>query len=360
MDLRRSHHARPHMRQRDGLMGKTPNQIPIDWSNSETQLLLVRILKKGEIPINKGNGKIVDAYTKTRWLTKKSTTAYLTEEGREAITEILSNHWPEYDEEIAEILNSDPGFNFTVKALERYRIEHRPNRIPPQRNSKYISRQCFSAIVGDGAKDDISETESKIFPGIVKTSSDSFFRCRASEGLEIKLSGGHKIPVGEMSKHLSECVIPERSIIEGVEFAGVMPKALLIVENAGVFVDLPRPKGLFILLIPGWNSPLAIKVLKSFPSGIPVWHFGDLDDRGYRMYLKHKKELPHTVRWFIPECIEDYAFKSDALLRKKWSRIPQESDVPALVLRLAQEDKWLEQEVCCFDKRLVRELERLE
>ncbi len=342
-------------------MSKNMRGIPIKWANPETQLFLARLLIKEEVSINKSNRMLVEVFSKptTGWLTRTTGKAFLTETGEIRIRELLLREWPEYEEELADILREYPDFNFSLKELERYRIEHLPNHLPPQRPAVKMIRQSYNAIVGLKAKQDISDTKSKIFPEVQLVSADSFLRFRADEGLEMILANGYRFPIAEMSKYLSEFVVHEWDIVAGVKFAGVMPRAILIVENTGAFKDLPKPEGLFMLLIPGWNSPLALQALKAFPSEIPVWHFGDLDVDGYRMYLKHEKELPQKVHWFIPSFMAEYLNKAENLQGKKWPGFEEDSTIPLIVHRLATEEKWLEQEVCCLDKRMPAELEKL-
>src|SRR6266852_1059017 len=83
---------------------------------------------------------------------------------------------------------------------------------------------------------------------------------------------------------LDEVVTTERALRDGARLAGTLPRALLLVENLGPYLDLCAPEGWLVAHVPGWNTVTIRLLLEQMPA-IPLVHFGDLDPNGVRIAL---------------------------------------------------------------------------
>lgn len=153
----------------------------------------------------------------------------------------------------------------------------------------------------------------------------------------------------EIAGVLGELVLAERALLDGTTFCGVMPRGVLLVENAGPFLDLPVPDGWLVAHVPGWNTRIARLLLDPL-AGTPWVHFGDLDPNGVRIF-RQLRQARVDLRWFVPEFWGEYVDSHG--LRRKWPEgLVGEGD-PPLVRMLAERGLWMEQEVLVLDARVM-------
>ncbi len=336
----------------------------------KTRLLLAQLWATGECRINRENEKIVKEYAKYYYVTaegkrvlKRGYKALTTPDGKTAISKWLESNWPGFETEINE-LRQDRDFDFSVGSYERTRIKLHKDHLPPQRDpGDFANIKTINAVLGIHSKSKNKKNRkiaSAFFPNIKYIVADNPLRLKAPQGLELVLQNNIRISIGLETIQRHECILSERVLVSPFRFEGTLPKAVLTVENPAALLDLPRPEYLLILLIPGWNSPLGLKFLKALPANIPIWHFGDFDPDGYKMFEKHRQELDQQVDWFVPSFAEDYLHKADLQGKeKKWQDEETDTELSPFVLKLKQMKSWIEQEVFCFDERMRSELEKI-
>ena len=115
--------------------------------------------------------------------------------------------------------------------------------------------------------------------------------------------------------------------------------------------DMPRPDGWLLAHVPGWNTATVRRFL-SMLGEVPVFHFGDLDPNGVRIY-RHLREHCPSLRWFVPELWRNHL---DHALRREWPDTLSLRGAPQLVRELAAQGLWLEQEPLTFEPGLEEAL----
>jgi len=183
---------------------------------------------------------------------------------------------------------------------------------------------------------------------------DGLIRLRPNAGLRVG-RGDETWSAEKLAACLGELALTERALREGTVLVGVLPKALLLVENVGFYVDVPVAKGWLVAHVPGWDTATVRLLLELLP-GVPVVHFGDLDPNGVRI-VAHLQRLRPDLLWAVPEFwVEQIPLRG---LKKTWPPDLDLTAAPALVQRLAAEGVWLEQEPLALDPRVPGYLEEL-
>lgn len=94
---------------------------------------------------------------------------------------------------------------------------------------------------------------------------DGLVRLRPNAGLTIKRDGcvlDTSLVVGV----LHEVVLTERALRDGARLAGTLPRALLLVENLGPYLDLCAPEGWLVAHVPGWDTVTVRLLMEQMPS----------------------------------------------------------------------------------------------
>lgn len=188
-------------------------------------------------------------------------------------------------------------------------------------------------------------------PGVAVTR-DGIVRLRPSAGLRLVRHGGEH-DAAELAGLLGEVVLSERALLDGTRLAGTLPRAVLLVENRGPFVDLPAPEDWLLAHVPGWDTSGLALLLQALPPEIPVLHFGDLDPKGVRL-MRDLQELRPDLRWCVPAFWEAHLERAP---RCDWPRRLVQDEDPALLRKLATRGLRLEQELVVLDHRLPAALE---
>jgi hypothetical protein len=180
----------------------------------------------------------------------------------------------------------------------------------------------------------------------VELTDDGLIRLRPSAGLALR-RGEREIPAEDLTAITGEVVLTDRALRDGTHLAGRRPRALLLVENLGAYVDLAPPDDILVAHVPGWNTAMVRQLLDEC-GGIPVLHFGDLDPAGWRIH-RHLLTLSQGARWFAPSFWGEYVDSHG--LPCEW---PEDSrmDLIPLARLLAERGLWLEHEVVAIDARI--------
>jgi hypothetical protein len=157
---------------------------------------------------------------------------------------------------------------------------------------------------------------------------------------------------------IGEVILPERAILDGVRPCGVLPKAVMTVENLGPFVDIPKPKELLLIHQPGWNTPLSQQFIRSLGPEPRWYHFGDLDPEGIAIY-HHLNQEGQKADLFLPSFWSEFEQAFFQPLSGTWPEKILESFSKPLLKKLFAANTWLEQEPIVLDKRLDLELAML-
>jgi hypothetical protein len=224
--------------------------------------------------------------------------------------------------------------------------------LPPM--PKHISRKVAGAWLKPHSKHALSEEEAAA-AGIEQLLGDGLFRIRSTGPLSVVNREGRSSDLQHNTSVYGEASLPERFLDRCNHMIG-RPRAVIMVENAGAFTELPLPEGMVAVHVPG-NDASATKLLRLLPD-VPVLHFGDWDQRG--------REASRRVRgaasaagcpfsWVCPAWLSDY-IETHAM---KVTGVPWRApfdDLPEPVACLAKRGIWIEQEPLTLDSRLSEEL----
>ena len=180
----------------------------------------------------------------------------------------------------------------------------------------------------------------------VRTTRDGVVRLRTPSGMRLRV-GQAELGLALWMDSVGEVALPERAVaaIEVLE----PPRAVLTVENLAAFVDLPAPPGVAVVYVPGWDTRLAVRLLRALAS-TPRLHFGDLDPAGVEILAHLRRELGPTA-WFVPPCWRPYARTHALPTGTPWAALPP--DAPQWVrTELVERARWLEQEPLLLDDAL--------
>jgi len=216
-----------------------------------------------------------------------------------------------------------------------------------------LNRRTAAAAVGAHSKSTLG-ARLRGSLGPVEVTRDGLIRLRPSPGLLVGRDGT-LWRAEDLARCLGEVALTERALRDGTVIAGVRPRALLLVENVGFYIDVPVPEGWLAAHVPGWNTATIRILLEALPD-VPVVHFGDLDPNGARI-VAHLQSLRPDLIWAVPPFWEEQVPLRGR--RKAWPPGLDLVGAPPLVRRLAAEGIWLEQEVLALDARVPEYLEGL-
>ena len=188
---------------------------------------------------------------------------------------------------------------------------------------------------------------------------DDVLRIRCSRGLQLKRGSDRLFCCDAVMDFLGEVAVPERALSEPFTPAGVLPRAIMTIENLGAYVDLPMPETLLVIHQPGWNCSLSLRFMESFPSDTPIYHFGDLDPEGFEIYRYLRRVSGREIQFFVPACWRGYLKSHARALKNPWALKQDGCPVHPLLDELMASQRWLEQEVVLADPELRGELAAL-
>lgn len=316
----------------------------MNWEKPENRLALLELVVTGRLVHRQSQHEVwvwLDGLPWTRLTGRRHERALLPEHvssARDAITRV----WPGWQNVNFQLTAgglppTERGW-IALQDLQRGSVQR---ELPARLNEK-----TAMAIVGPHSKASSTLARSNSLPNIEQTS-DGVVRLRPSPGLQVR-RGDLSYDASALASVLGEVIISERALRDGAVLAGQLPRAMLLVENQGAYVDVAVPPGWIVAHVPGWNTTSIQRLLASLPS-VPVMHFGDLDPAGVRMF-RHIQSFRPSVVWVIPEFWAEYL---DAHAQvADWPKGLDFTGVPRFVRELAASRRWLEQEAIAVDPRL--------
>lgn len=319
------------------------------WDESLQRLALLELLDRGTLKRRVAQAKAYDALEELPWTssTGRRDEITLVEDRRRELVNLLERVWSTWREALGELTarGLPPTPDGWRKLLDARRTEGLPD-LPAR-----INRRTAAALLAPHSKAGLTE-DRLVALGDSEPTHDGVVRLRPPPGLRAR-GGTGEVDLAAVAAVLGEVAIPERAFMDGLEFAGAAPRAVLLVENLGAWRDLTAPDGWLVAHMPGWDTATADRMLSALPD-VPVVHFGDLDPNGLRIYLHVRARRPDAL-WFVPEfwaeLVETHARPTS------WPPELELGGAPQLVRELAGRGLWLEQETIVLDPRLARQLE---
>jgi hypothetical protein len=314
------------------------------WDRIEDRLALLELLATGNLHRRSSQ---IDAWTHlaelpwTRRSNRRDEIA-MVEDRRLEVERLLTQVWPEWTHVRANL--EAAGLPLNERGWRRFQDIERARAamgMPPR-----LNRRTALAQVGPHSKACFSLVRRDALAGIDLTH-DGTVRLRPSAGLRLR-RGGQELDAAAIADVLGEVVLSERALVEGTTLCGERPRAVLLVENVGAYLDTPAPDGWLIVHVPGWDTAAA-RLLLDRLADVTILHFGDLDPNGVRI-MRHLRIIRPDLRWVVPDFWRDYV--ANCGLPASWPPNLDLADTPPLVHELASRGLWLEQEAIVLDPRL--------
>jgi hypothetical protein len=322
------------------------------WSDETHRLALLELWAFGSLRRRKVQGEAWDELARLPWTrrTSRRDELSLDEAHRPDLEQLLERSLPRWRELLSELEGHE--LSPDLHGWKRLQQERRAAGLPatlPER----LNQRTATAALGNHSKASFGE-RLRAALGPLEVTRDGLIRMRPNPGLVVE-RGGARWSADEIAACFGELALTERALRDGTTLTGVLPRALLLVENVGFHIDVPAPPGWMVAHVPGWNTATTRLLLDALRA-VPVVHFGDLDPNGVRI-VAHLQVLRPDLVWAVPEFwAEQIELRG---LRRDWPRGLDLSDAPALVQRLAAEGIWLEQEALALDPRVPGYLETL-
>lgn len=314
------------------------------WDRTEHRLALLELVVSGRLGCRKGQQQVWRHLADLPWTqrTGRRDELAIVESRRHELERLLTQVWPEWRAVSAELSGAELPISMTgwrqLQDIERARAaKGLPSR---------LNRRTATALVGPHSKASLSAPRREALADLDVTH-DGTLRLRTPPGMRLR-RGEEELDCANISDVLGEVVLTERALADGTVVRGLLPQAILLVENLGAYLDAPAPAGWLLAHVPGWDTR-TVRLLLQQLGTVPVAHFGDLDPNGVRI-MRHLREVRPDLHWVVPGFWTEYVSKAG--LRAQWPAQFDFTDLPPLVVELASSGMWLEQETIVLDKRL--------
>ncbi len=302
----------------------------------------LRLLVTGTVACDEEAGRVAIA---AGWAqrTRRRNVAELVSEHTLAVEDRLDRTWPDWRDAREALAAADlpPTVRGWRQLCDRVRREV-PRHLPDQLNAHTVA----AWLRGD-AKAGLGAAE-RAAVGATVVTHDNILRLRPHDGIVLE-RGGARLDGNTLRAFTNEIVLPERAVFDGLRLVGRAPEVLLLIENIGVYLDLPLPPAWCAASVPGWNLAM-LQVLRGLWPSAPAVLFGDLDPAGVAIAATCRLQWPE-LRWFVPAW-------SDTLLAvsrpRTWPALAE--GVPDTIRRLAEAGRWVEQEQLVHMPGLKREI----
>lgn len=314
------------------------------WARDAGRLALAELWRAGCLRRRLSQADAFDELARLPWTRRTSRRDELALDPvhRAALETLLDRAWPGWRDEVARL--EALGLPVDERGWRRLGDLERQGALPPLPGR--LNVRTATAAVAPHSKAALSEARLEGLSDVDLTR-DGVVRLRPSPGLSL-VRDGLSLAAADVATVLGEVTISERAFRDGTRLAGERPRALLLVENKGTFVDLRPPAGWLVAHVPGWDTASVRDLLEQLP-GVPVVHFGDLDPNGVRI-VRHLRALCPALRWAVPDLWAEHV--PGRALAQPWPDDLDLHDAPALVRDLAARGLWLEQELLALDPRL--------
>lgn len=320
-----------------------------DWQAPEARMVLLALANGRSVSRLAWSRLTLEWLEQRRWIRREAGThAWLCEPGhREDMCALLDRIWGAWREESCKMQEQE--FPYSPEGWQRYMDARRSAWMAQVQPPQLMAFKTAAAALRGNSK---SHSALDRYDILKRHSIDNAgaARIRPSPGLRFRFQE-HEIDAEYAGRITGEVVVTERRLAQGLTVSGVRPRAVITVENAATFIDMPQVEGLLLVHLPGTDQRAGFALLKQLPD-VPWAHFGDLDPAGldlYRRCLVQRHDCLWLVPLWWPELLSTHALR-DA---------PWPGDlvqVPELVAFLAASSIWLEQEALVLDPRLEEQL----
>jgi hypothetical protein len=320
----------------------------VSWASQAERLALLELLTSGTLRLRQSQAAAFEALAELAWSrrTGRRDELALVEQRRSDLVARMDRAWPSWGDALAAL--TARGLAPTPDGWAALQDAERAEGLPPL--PVQLNRRTAAALVAPHSKSTLTARRSATLGGAEATP-DGSSRLRPPRGVVATTPSG-RLALSEVASVLGEVSIPERALTAGLTLEGPI-RAALLVENLGVFCDLPALDGWLYAHVAGWDTATVARLLERL-GHVPVVHFGDLDPNGLRI-VQHLRALRRDLVWFVPEFWGELVESRG--LPCVWPRDASLDAAPDLVRELARRGLWLEQELIALDPRTPESLQ---
>lgn len=319
----------------------------MDWGNPEYRVAVLRLWAMRVLRRTRKLQPLTEHLLGLGWVTQSPRQSELTLNalGDSHLPNLLGRIWPDWRRTLQQL--QDAGLPIDAKSLvELARSTSRARRLPGR-----LHHKTYAALAGMHSKSTGVGKVSR--PGLTLTT-DGVLRIRPNEGLMLCL-GAKRLSCDDLTAVIDELILTERTLLDGIHPAGILPRAIMTVENLGAFMDMPKPRELLLIHQPGWNTLLSLQFIDILGSEAPWYHFGDLDPEGMAIH-QHLNQKGRMADLFLPSFWEEYVEAHSRPLSDAWPETTVAAFSQPLLKQLFASRRWLEQEPIVLDERIEIEL----
>lgn len=325
----------------------------IDWRSWHHRAALMQLAVECRMFRLKDYANLIEYLLQEGWVkqTTRNKELAITELGQRHVQQILAARWPEWRDMACAL--SESGIGISARSLQLLGKREVFNMRIGARLPAILNRKTFNAALALHSKAANPEKLREAFPH-VQLAGDNGILIRTNPGFRL-CRGNAEFNCDDHMAFMGVVYFAERAVLGEWRVGGVLPRAVLTVENPGSFHDVALPEGVLAVLVEGWNTPVAAKFLLAFPESIPHIHFGDYDPAGISILQHLRMLLSRPIYNFAPDFALEYIDTHSLPFEAEdsgWSGTPRQSSTSALVDELRHQNKWLEQEAITLDERL--------
>ena len=322
------------------------------WSDEGSRLALLELWVHASLSRRGAQRPAWDELLELRWvrLAGRRGIVELDERHRGDVETLLGRVWPEWRDVAGRLERA--GLSADERGWKELRRRERAHVVSAEGLPDRLNRRTATAMVGAHSKAALSSADLGTLAA-VEITSDGLVRMRPSPGLRVR-RGDAWLEASQVAAILGEVALSERALADGTVLDGILPRAVLSVENRGPYLDLSVPPGWAVIHAPGWDTAAVRGLMGGCLAGVAWLHFGDLDPEGVRIF-RHLRCCRPDVGWVTPDFWGEYLAEHGHPVR--WPDGLVGPADPALVRLLEARGLWLEQEPLCLDLRLPDWLE---
>jgi hypothetical protein len=207
------------------------------WAAERNRLALLELWESGRLLRRAAQEEAAEELLRLGWArrTRRGDVLQANERHRADVAAALGRVWPGWEEVLAALRGR--GLPPTERGLRGLLAAQREEALPalPGR----LNLRTATAAVAAHSKAALGHGQRGLLRDVELTR-DGVVRMRGAAGLLLVRGGSFGYRGEELEALLGEVVLTERAMRDGTRLVG-RPRALLLVENAGPFVDLPAP-----------------------------------------------------------------------------------------------------------------------
>ncbi|MEW6489165.1 MAG: hypothetical protein AB1578_14755 [Thermodesulfobacteriota bacterium] len=234
----------------------------MNWTDAHQRMALLRLHHEGALRSGAKTRPVIEHLLSLGWVgqtTRRGVVAAVPF-ARDDIRSLLDTVWPEWRRALTDLLSHS--LPLSVENLSR--LDRRAALADAKNFPIRLHRKTLAAVLGLHSKASLP-TDDEFGETGVEATTDNVLRLRPNRGLRLQFARG-EIDCDAVMAAAGEVILPERAFFGDIALSGVLPVAILTVENLGAYIDLPEVPG----LLGRTHARLGLPSDGSFPHPSPV------------------------------------------------------------------------------------------